>query len=49
MRFTLASYLLVAQPGLGFFRYTRYDQYYNSLWLLSRLRRRPQAGRTHRG
>ena len=33
MRFTLASYLLVAQPGQAFFRYTRWDQYYVGQWL----------------
>jgi hypothetical protein len=30
--FTLASYLLVAQPGQAFYRYTRYDSYYSAFW-----------------
>ncbi len=33
MRFTLASYLLVAQGDQTFFRYTRFDSYYSNLWL----------------
>ncbi|MEA2573720.1 MAG: hypothetical protein QOH93_1018 [Chloroflexia bacterium] len=33
MRFTLASYLLVAEGDQAFYRYTRFDSYYNSLWL----------------
>ncbi len=32
MRFTLASYLLVAQGSEAFYRYTRFDSYYNSFW-----------------
>jgi hypothetical protein len=32
MDFTLASFLLVANEN-AFFRYTRFDSYYNSLWL----------------
>lgn len=32
MRFTLASYLLVAQGAQSFYRYTRFDSYYNALW-----------------
>jgi hypothetical protein len=33
MNFTLASYMLVAQPDRAFFRYSRFDTYYGSLWL----------------
>ncbi|MDQ6694338.1 MAG: putative glycoside hydrolase [Chloroflexota bacterium] len=33
MRFTLASYMLVATGQNAFFRYTRFDSYYNELWL----------------
>ncbi len=33
LRFTLASYLLVAQDDRTFFRYTRFDSYYSNLWL----------------
>ncbi|HEY0069019.1 MAG TPA: putative glycoside hydrolase [Chloroflexia bacterium] len=33
LRFTLASYLLVAEGEQAFYRYTRFDSYYNSLWL----------------
>lgn len=32
MRFTLASYMLVAQGQEAFYRYTRFDSYYGSLW-----------------
>lgn len=33
MRFTLASYLLIAEGHQATFRYTRFDTYYNQLWL----------------
>jgi hypothetical protein len=33
MRFTLASYLLVAEGDQAFYRYTRFDSYYHGLWL----------------
>ncbi|MDQ3703761.1 MAG: putative glycoside hydrolase [Chloroflexota bacterium] len=33
LRFSLASYMLVAEGEQAFFRYTRFDSYYNSLWL----------------
>ena len=33
MRFTLASYLLVAEGTQATFRYTRFDTYYSQLWL----------------
>ncbi len=33
MRFTLASYLLVAQGVQATFRYTRFDSYYSQMWL----------------
>ena len=33
MRFTLASYLLVAEGTHATFRYTRFDTYYSQLWL----------------
>ena len=33
MRFTLASYLLVATGQNAFFRYSRFDYEYNKLWL----------------
>ena len=33
LRFTLASYLLVAEGDQAFYRYTRFDSYYNNLWL----------------
>jgi hypothetical protein len=33
MLFTLSSYLLVAEGRQSFYRYTRFDSYYNSLWL----------------
>jgi hypothetical protein len=33
MRFTLASYLLVAEGDQAFYRYTRFDSYYHNLWL----------------
>ncbi len=33
MRFTLASYMLVASGQGAFFRYTRFDSYYDQLWL----------------
>lgn len=33
MRFTLASYMLVAQPGLTFFRYASYASYYRAPWI----------------
>ena len=31
--FTLSSYLLVAEGEQAFYRYTRFDSYYNSVWL----------------
>ena len=31
--FTLSSYLLVAEGQQAFYRYTRFDSYYNSVWL----------------
>ncbi|HEX8219519.1 MAG TPA: putative glycoside hydrolase [Chloroflexia bacterium] len=31
--FTLGSYLLVAKGEQAFYRYTRFDSYYNSVWL----------------
>ncbi len=33
MRFTLVSYLLVAQGTQATFRYTRFDSYYSEMWL----------------
>jgi hypothetical protein len=33
MLFTLASYMLVAEGEQAFYRYTRFDSYYHSLWL----------------
>ncbi len=33
LRFTLASYLLVATGNQAFYRYTRFDSFYNQLWL----------------
>lgn len=33
MLFTLSSYLLVVQGQQAFYRYTRFDSYYNALWL----------------
>lgn len=33
MKFTLASYLLVAQGSQATFRYTRFDSYYSEMWL----------------
>jgi hypothetical protein len=33
MRFTLASYMLVAHADQAFYRYSRYDTYYHEMWL----------------
>jgi hypothetical protein len=33
MRFTLASYMLVARADQAFYRYSRYDTYYHEMWL----------------
>lgn len=33
LRFTLASYMLVAQGEQAFFRYSRFDSFYSALWL----------------
>jgi hypothetical protein len=33
MRFTLASYMLVARDGQAFYRYSRYDSNYHEMWL----------------
>ncbi|MEO5952564.1 MAG: putative glycoside hydrolase [Chloroflexia bacterium] len=33
MKFTLASYLLVAQGSQATFRYTRFDSYYSQMWI----------------
>ena len=35
MKFTLASYLLIAQGSQARFRYTRFDSYYSQMWLYS--------------
>jgi len=35
MRFTLASYMLVARGDNSFFRYSRFDSFYFQLWLYS--------------
>ncbi|HET6314401.1 MAG TPA: putative glycoside hydrolase [Chloroflexia bacterium] len=43
--FTLASYLLVAEGEQAFYRYTRFDSYYNSVWLYPEFDTARQLGR----